>query len=223
MPAETPGIGLVRTVEITPVAGGSKMDVDGVFLSAIAGAWARADYTMPESLHVQGVYAHWKNCLGGDYAWIVVTHPQLATPAVQADAGQADVNVGAPALAAVFDPTNGARYLEFWNAADDTLIEVVKIASVSGSVVTLASNLQETHATDVTLRARFDGFSPVRGTHGLDGGFRLLNSATMLLRNEIGITAILPAGLILSLRLRTSVVVGAREMAVSYIFRKPEA
>jgi len=221
MPAETPGIGLIRSVEITPVAGGSKMDIDGHGLTATADQWGRVDYTMSEALHVQGVHAQWKGTFLGDYAWIAVTHPTVGNPAVQADAAQADVDMGA--YSAVFDPANGAKYMEFWSADDVTLLEVRRIASISGTVLTLDSNLQLTHATDVNVRARYDGFSPVRGTHGLDGGFRLLNSGEMLLRNEIGITNAIPAGLNLSLRVRTAADVGERSVAISYIFRKPEA
>jgi len=207
------------TVSIEPIIGGQKMDVDGVSFSAAADVWHSEVYVMPEPLHVDGLPANWKHCLPGDYAWIVVIHPQSASPDVQANSGQTDVTLANSGLADVFDPANGAKYMEFWNGT--ALVEVVKIASRSGAVITLASNLQETHATGITLHARYDGFAPVRGTHGLDGGFRLLNSDSMLLRNEIGITAAIPAGLHLCARLRTTTAAGTRDFTINYIFRKP--
>jgi hypothetical protein len=45
----------------------------------------------------------------------------------------------------------------------------------------------------------------------------------MLLRNEIGITNIIPANMLLCVRMKTTSTAGTRELAVSFIFRKPEA
>jgi hypothetical protein len=212
-------------VEINPRTGGSKMDIDGVAVSAAADEWNHADYLMPEDLHVQGVHAQWQNTHLGDYAWIVVLHPSSeGAPAAEAASGQAVVDMG-PALAPYYDPAAGAKYMEFWDETGGTpvLKEVRKIASRSGDEITLDSNLAETHPVTETVRARFDGFSPVRGTHGIEGGFCLLNAGEMLLRNEIGITNIIPANMLLCVRMKTTSTAGTRELAVSFIFRKPEA
>ena len=207
--------------QIKPLIGGMKTDIDGVFLSGTASQHVRADYSMPEDLHLQGAKVRWKNASLGDIGWLAVIHPSSqGSPAVQANSAQADVDVGA-SLAPYYDPANGARYMEFWNAADDTIIEVVKILSRAGNVVTLASNLAETHPITENIKARYDGFSPVRGTHGLDGGMRLLSNGVENFHNNLGITNKISTGLIVSVRMILTSDVSTRDMTVNYKFRVP--
>lgn len=207
-------------VEAQFVIGGMKTDIDGVVLTAAAGEHKRADYAMPESLYLQGAQVQWRGCQLGDRGWIALIHPS-SQGGLATDAALGAVTVDVGALAPYYDPLNGARYIEFWSADESQIIEVAKIASVAGSVVTLVSALASAHPMTERIKARFDGFSPVRGGHGLDGGMRVLNDYTMLLRNEAQVTAIIPAGMILSARFIASAAVATRELAVNFIFRKP--
>lgn len=209
-----------QDVEVGLKIGGPKTDIDGVSLSAIATEQKRAEYSMPEALHLQGVLLTWTGCQPGDYGWIAVIHPSGdAALAIAANAGLASVTLPT-GLGAVY---TAAAYMEFWEPDNSKIREVRKIASVANDVVTLASNLAQTHAIGINIRARVDGFSPVRGANGIDGGLRLLNSGRMLIENQNGMTALISAGLLLSARLIASSVVGARELAVNYRFRKPMA
>lgn len=211
---------------IEPLVGGPKTDMDGVALSATVvtdPVFASVDYVMPEALHIQGVEASWTNMEVGDYAWVAVIHPSsIATIGAPANAGQPDVQVGA-GCGAFYDPANGAKYLEVWTAAAGEIKEVRRIASVAGDVVTLATSLAGSYDGMYVTKARYDGFSPVRGVYGIDGGARLIGSSSLSHRNELAMTAAIPAGLVLSLRLKTGAVVGTRRLALNYYFRKPVA
>lgn len=210
-------------MEIEPVKGGMKSDVDCVILAATASQHKRADYSLGEDYHIQGLQFQWTSCQLGDYAWLVIIHPaSQGSPAAEATSGQATVDVGS-SLAAYYTPANGASYIEFWNAADDTIIEVRKIQSISGNVITLASNLSNTHPTTEKIKARFDGFSPVRGADGISGGLTLLGSGREIIRNEVGVTAKISAGLIISVRLICTSAAGSRELGVNFLFRKPSS
>lgn len=210
----------ISKTEIDPVIGGMKSDVDYVILSATASQHKKADYSLGEDYHIQGLQFQWASCQLGDYAWLAVIHPaSQGSPAIEATSGQATVDVGA-SLAPYYNPANGAAYIEFWNAADDTIIEVRKIQSISGNVITLASNLSNTHPTTEKIKARYDGFSPVRGTDGISGGFALLGNGRELIRNEHGVTSEILAGLILSVRLICNSTAATRELAINFLFRK---
>jgi hypothetical protein len=196
--------------------------MDGVALTATVvtdPAFASADYVMSEALHIQGVTAMWDGMEVGDYAWVAAVHPpSIGTLGAQADAGQANVTVGA-GLGVYYDPVNGAKYLEVWTAAGE-IKEVRRILSRAGDVVTLESNLVGTYDATHVAKARYDGFSPVRGSHGIDGGARLVGAHGLDHRNEFAITAPVPVGMILSLRFKTGSVVGTRRLALNFYFRK---
>ena len=210
-----------RESQITePLVGGPKTDVDGMSLTAGASAMAEAVFTMPEALHVQGAYVVWEGMQEGDYAWVAVTHPASAgNLGALAVSGQASVTVGA-GLGPYYNPLIGAKYLEVWNLLG-AIQEVRRIASVAGDVVILESNLDGTYDTTHATRARYDGFSPVRGARGIDGGARLLGSNSFLLRNELAVTELIPTGLLLSGRLKTTAALGTRKLALNFFFRKP--
>ena len=205
--------------ETKPQVGGMKTDADGIEITAGASAMAEACYALGEDYHIQGVTLTWQGCKFGDYGWLAVLLPAAeGVLGAQANAAQADVTVAAgkgPYFAA-------ASYLEIWTAGSE-LKEVVKIASVAGDVVTLASNLSATYDATHVAKARVDGFAPVRGTTGLDGGFKLLGAGTVNFENRQGVTEKIPAGTELCLRLFTSVVTGTREAVMNFRFRKPLA
>jgi hypothetical protein len=125
------------------------------------------------------------------------------------------------ALSPYFNPAAGASYLEFWSADGSTIIECRKIESLSGNVVTLDSDIAVTHVVNEYVKARYDGFSPVRGTHGIDGGYRLLGSGQEMIRNEVAVTNLIAAGLLLCARLICGSETGQRHLGINFIFRKP--
>lgn len=213
-----------KSVEQTPVIGGPKTDLDGLGLEVADGKWGYAEYSVPAAMHIQGVWAKWVNAELGDYAWIVLIHPGgTGNPAAEAAAGQKDVDVGA-GLIGVYDPAAGAKYIEFWDetGSEPVLKEIAKVASVSGNVVTCAANLAATHPVTEMIRARYDGYSPVRGGSGdILGGLRLLGDSEFMLRNESGMTNAVPAGLILALRVKAAVAsrANALKLVLNFIFR----
>lgn len=206
---------------LDPRVGGPKQDLDGVSLSASESSWTKADYNIPEDYHLQGVHAQWQNGKLGDYVWLAVIHPlSQGVVAVTAAVAATTVDVGA-ALAPYYNPVNGAAYIEFWDNAETVLHEVRKIVSVSGNVVTFSPGLAAERNTTVKIKARYSGFSPIRGIDGVDGGLRILNGGEFMFYNELAITDKLLANLIMSVRLRTVSAVGLRELVCNPIFRKP--
>ncbi len=121
-------------------------------------------------------------------------------------------------MAAVYDPAVGATSIEFWNAADTEVLEVAKIISRSGDILTLESNLSLTHPVTESIKARYGGFSPVRGTEGIDGGIRTLGTAEFLFSDGLTGSIKIPKGFILSARYISSGVGGSRELSLNYRF-----
>jgi len=216
---ETPG-GISQVMQLTPEVGGMKTDTDGIVISVGASAFAHAMYSVPEAFHVQGTVVCWTGFKAGDYGWLAVVNPLGdGDLGATANSGQADVTV-ATGKGPYFDPANGGAYLEIWDSSGE-IKEVRKIASVAGDVVTLASNLSAAYDTSHVAKVRVDGFAPVRGAAGIDGGFRLVGSSVVQIKNDHGITNALSAGLTLCMRVFTGSAAGTRELALNFIFRKP--
>lgn len=211
-------------VENSTKIGESKTDFDGVWIGAQpADKWGYVDYAMPEDYHISGVSVQWKGMFAGDYAWLAVIHPSgTGSPAVQANAGQATIDMGAT-LAPYYDPASGAAYLEVWDetGADPILKEVRKIVSKAGNVITVDANFANNVLVTWKIRARYNGFSPVRGTDGVEGGLPMLGDSSFIYQNTNHVTSKITAGLVLSARLRTVADVGNRDFVVGVIFRKP--
>lgn len=206
-------------VEIEPEIGKRKTDVDGVNVSATASSWGTGLYTLPEDYHLQGLECQWQNMQLGDYAFMAMYHPGgTGALGATASSGQKDVTVGSGKGAYYA----AASYLEIWDSSGN-LKECRAVASVSGDVVTLESNLVGSYDTTHVAWARVNGHSPVRGTYGIDGGKRLIGTTHMMLRNEVEITDVIPAGLVIAVRLSTTEEAATRKMAVNFIFRKPLA
>jgi len=130
------------------------------------------------------------------------------------------ITVPAP-KAPYYAPANGADSIEFWSADWTTLIEVVLIASLSGTTLTLQKALNNDHAIGENIRVRVGRFVPVRGPNGMDGGFKLLGTNAILLQHENDVTDIIPTGLLLSVILITTADAGNRALAVNFILREP--
>lgn len=207
-------------VEVAPKTGGLQTMLDGVSLSGDASKTHRADYSIPFDLHLQGTMSVWKNFQVGDICHVAIIHPGGQTNlAVAASATDTTVTVGT-GQGAYYDPNSGAVTIEFWNAADDDLLEVVEIDSVSGDVVTLKAGLNNAHGTDEVVRVSYGCFSPVRGADGTDGGVKMLGDGQLNVVNQNQVTDKISAGLHLSSRCKTTATAGVRDLSVNYWFRR---
>ena len=204
------------------VSGGPKLIADGVSLSMTADSWGRADLALVESLHLIAVHLSWESCQVGDYGWLSLIQPSgdcSPASAVSAD----DTTITLPTGKGThYDPTVGAIHIEFWNDADDTLIEMAMIASVAGDVVTLASGVGNAHSTSANLRACYGHHTSMRGSNKIDGGMRFLGSGSDAIGSTHSMTSQIPSGMILGGRFKTSSDAATRKFAVNYKLRRPE-
>jgi hypothetical protein len=206
--------------EILKAIGKMPTRVDGVSLTVAASAFGKADYTLTEAYHLQEVMLKWVAGNEGDYIWLVLSHPGGdGSPAAATLVGGTTLDVGA-AIAPVYA---AAVAVEFWDVAETVLLEVAKVASVAGQIVTFALPLALAHATTEKIKALVDHFSPIRGTVGIDGGERFVNAGVTRYGGDTEVTALISAGLRLGMRVKTTAETGDRKVTVSFRFRKPDA
>lgn len=209
-------------VEVAPKQGGLLSMLDGVTFSGDASKTHHAEYSVPFDLHLQGTMSLWKNLSLGDVCHVAIIHPGGQTNLASASlVNDTTVTVGT-GKGAYYDPTQGAVAIEFWNAADDALLETVEIDSVAGDAVTLKSALALAHGTDEIVRVSYGCFSPIRGTEGLDGGVKLLGDGSLNIINQNQVTEKIAAGLQFSARCKTTAAAGLREIAVNFWFRRAQ-
>lgn len=206
-------------VTIEPRVGKQPTIVDGISVSAGANSEQHVCYTIPASLHLDELLVLWKDFESGDQGWLRLMHPSAnGNPA--ADPSGTSVDVGA--LSPYYDPANGAQALEFWDSGETELLEVVPIASIAGTVVTLASTPAGTYTTANKIKARYQSFNPISGTHGLDGSFCFLGAGSVSLGAPNEQTAALPAGLDFCIGVKVGSGGATRQLAVNFIFREVE-
>lgn len=211
-----------QSVSIDMVSGGPKLITDGVAFSMTAGSWNRADLTLVEALHLIAVHLSWESCQVGDYGWLSLIQPSgdcSPASAVSAD----DTTITLPTGKGTdYDPAAGAMHIEFWNDADDTLIEMATITSVAGDVVTLDSGVANAHSTSANLRACYGHHTSMRGSNKIDGGMRFLGTGADTIGSTFSMTTPIPSGMILGGRFKTSSDVATRKFTVNYKLRRPE-
>jgi hypothetical protein len=192
---------------------------DGVAFTAEANTQAGTVYTVPEDLHIDEVVVGWEGFVAGDRGWLAILHPaSVGNPAADVAGDQLDVG----ALAGYYNPGVGAQHVEFWDAAGTTLLEVVGIASITNSMVTLAKTPEGTYTTTNVIKARFQSFNPVRGSHGMDGGFFFLGGGMLQLGAPNEMTDVVSAGMVLCIGLATVTGGSTRSLGINFVFRKPE-
>jgi len=198
------------------------MELDGIEFSAVASKWVKADYTLPTPLHVQEAWLYWKNAQLGDYGQMWVVHPASEVNLAEAAAeGATQVNVGP--YSPYFDPLAGAWCIAFWNSAEDELLEVHEITEVVGPLVKFTGSLIAARGTDVKVKTYLNGYQVVRGAAGISGGTRMIGTDHQHIMNPYSISALVPAGLKISIVVHTSAVEGTREFCTNLMFRTPEA
>lgn len=196
--------------------------LDGVVVEVGASGFGKADYVMPEDLHLNEAHVQWSGCFKGDYGYTCLIHPAsegtLNSAGTQGD-GQVDVG----SLSPYFNPAVGAEHIELWSSDETQLLEVHKIASLSGNnVVFSGSTLAANRDTSVKVKARFGSFSPARGTNKIGGGLQFFpGEGKFELRQVYSVTAKLSAGLKLSSRVITTADAGTRLVSVNFLFRIP--
>jgi hypothetical protein len=196
--------------------------LDGVTIEAAASAFAKADYTLPEDLHLNEAHVQWSGVFKDDYGYTCLIHPNSeGNLNSSASSGATQVDVGS--LSTYFNPAIGAEHIEFWNSDETQLLEVHPIDSLSGdNVVFDGTTLAADRDTSVKVKARFGSFSPVRGTNLLEGGLQFFPPASRFdLKQVYSVTAVLSAGLKLSSRVITTSDAGTRVVTVNFLFRLP--
>jgi hypothetical protein len=169
---------------------------------------------MPNEWHLDQLVLQWENFEEGDLGWLALMHPGAEdSPTSNPSGTTVDVTATAAAYFAA------CKYMEFWQSNE--LEEVIEIASVSGTVVTLASAIQGTYTTSDTLKGRLQTFNTVRGTKGLDGGFRFLGANILELGAVLEQTDPIPGGLIFYLGLKTGVG-SQRSFSLNFVFREKD-
>ena len=203
--------------EIVPRGGQQDTMVDGMAIEANANAQGHGSFTMPDVMHMDSVVIAWKDFEFQDRGWLSLVHPAAqGNPAVDPATDQLDVGAMSP----YFDPANGAQHVEFYSDDESTLLEVVGIASISGTVVTLSKATEEAYTTANHIKARFQSFNPVRGSHGLSGGFRFLGTGMLMLGSQNEMTDPIPAGMMLCAGIDVGGGGSKRSFGVNFVFRK---
>jgi len=217
-PAAADPTPVTQTFSVDP----HRAKLDGVIIEVGASGFGKADYTLPENLHLNEAHVEWSGCFKGDYGYTCLIHPSSeGTLNSSASSGATQVDVGA--LSPYFNPAVGAEHIEFWNSDEDTLLEVHRIDSVSGNnVVFDGTTLAADRDTSVKVKARFGSFSPIRGTNRIQGGLHFFpGSGKFELRQVYSVTAVIAAGLKLSSRVITTADTGTRTVTVNFLFRLP--
>lgn len=217
----------IVTVQINPTVGLLGISFDGIGIVAGSNEQIKAYYDLSEDFHIQGIFVFWENCANGDNAKVFVTKKTAHyTLTSLLNSGANSIDVGSSVLAGAYDPENGAKNILFWDddAEDASLLEVIPIDNVSGSVITFSGNLSQNVPSGGVLMPQYSGYSPVRGTTGIDGGLQLLGTNSLSFNNETGVTSLVIEGLSLLALLTTQggipLVSADRTFVINFLFRE---
>jgi hypothetical protein len=200
-----------------------RAQVDGHSLEATADSWAYDDYVLPTDLHLNEAVVVHDGFFAGDYAFPCIINPagdcQLAQSEVQ---GETTIHLAA-GKAVWFDPAFGAQHIEFWDNGMTELFEVHPIISADPTpdTVLISGGLVAARDTTVKVRVRYGSFCPVRGADGTEGGLVGIGRERFEVRQPYSMTSLIPAGMIISARMKTTADVGTRKLTTTYIFRTP--
>lgn len=199
-------------------------DLDGCETPLILGGWARACFALTANSHLAFAHSKSYRCLPGDLGTTVLIHPAgRLLLAVEVSQGASSFDAGAQA--AVYA---ACERVEFWAGPGDTedLLACYGVASVDGTTVNLSSPVVDTIPAGSQAVSVIRSYSPLRGSKGLDGGARFIGTQTEQLGNPGEISALIPAGLEIGIRLfaKTSRAAGAEcALALTTMLRGPEA
>ena len=220
----------VTEVSLVPHVGGMEQVMDGDAVSFTANQWSWIEWTLTENLHLTGALVSRMDWQVGDYGFAAIANPAgMKDVTVQANAGQADVDLGVAGYAGAYDPAvnnNKPVLMELWSASGGNRVDLIErrwVSSVSGSVVTLAENLTQTHAVGVIVIPVYSIYSVPRGDELLEGGIFMIGSGDSVLGSpdQKEATEEIPAGLCVCLRVKASGVTATRGLAVTFEMRRP--
>lgn len=208
-----PQVGLVHTlfdrVEVTCNAADSM-------------AWSA--YSVVDPFYLEGVNIQWHNCEHGDYV-----HGALLNAAGKADLNAdlviSDTEVFLPDNGTInyYHPTAaGATHLEIHSDNDAEILEVIPISSVDipANKIVLATGVASAYTSGKKLYPRVNGFHPVRGTHGTDGGFGVVGSNTFDYTDKNNLSNLVNAGLLFYMAIQTGSGTGTRSAVMNIIGRQ---
>jgi len=213
----TPSVNLQRVIEEDQV-GGAPARLAGHYVSAAQNETKTNNVILTEDLYLQGVDVFFSNMYAGDYSRMDVLHPGGDdNPQSALTTSDNVVTLASTGKGVYYDPVTVSPYLdmEFY---DDTgkYRFYVKVSSVSGDVVTLASNVPEAVGTDWTVKARVQSFC-MAGSN-----FYMVGSNRFKYFQHKAFTGKMLAGLIFSVKLTTNNTdAGTRALCCNYICRKP--
>lgn len=231
-----------EAVNVTPQVGGFAVLTDGleIEVDSDAGICVGAEYPIiSDDCHLQGVHAQWTGMKLGDHSILCVIH-KGSISALGADVGIGDTQITLPLkflnaentipITAVYDPKNGALEVEFWDNSNPNLpllkeVHVIESVDLAQFKVNIKGGLKENYVASTTLlKVRFGEYTSLRddGTgRNLTGGFRMLSSGFLMMRNEVAVTKTIPTSMCLAARIKLKPgKAGLREFVLNYFFRE---
>lgn len=208
-------------VTVAATVGGMKSLVASKAGQFGASACEKIDLSLPEALHIQSVRVRWRDTFFGDSLYMAGIHLGGQS------APQSALSIGATSLTVGIDqgvyytPTTDPTFVEFWNDADDDMVEIIEVDSVAGDIITLKNATLYTHSTSATVRCIVSLFHPLDVTTGQPMGFEVVDNGTENFPGDKELTNLMPAGLVLAARGCSSTDVGTRTVIVTYRFKRP--
>lgn len=217
------------SVEITHTVGGEDIVQDGDSIAQEAATWTTIEYLLAEDLYLMSALICWDNWKVGDYGYAAVTNPGAAKDlTAEATSGQATLELGSAPVAVYYNPAVIGKpvCVEIWSESGGDKVDLIErrwVTSVSGSVVTLDTDLTQTHAIGSICVPCYGLYSEVRGTDGTEGGIHLIGSGAHTLGNtsQLATSELVTAGLCFSIRVKTSATTGTRSTAITFLMRRP--
>jgi len=218
-------------VELAPQVGGSGKRISGINFSFTASKYTRKEYTLSKNLHIFGNHVQWENCKLGDCAWLEVLHP-LGSVDLQANAlagaTEANVNVdfgGGLQSIQAYDLTNfeGDKYIEFWNSAQDQLLEIHKVTGINGDNVQFEGGLLADRNIVDTIKVKcvVGHFGFIKGINPTDvEGFELYKDSEFEVADAEYPSELMSAGSILCIVARSTAEAGTRVFVNNFLFKE---
>jgi hypothetical protein len=216
-------------ITVQPTVGGEDIVQDGSSISQGSSTWSSIEYLLSEDLYLMAALICWENWKSGDYGFAAVTNPGAEKDlTAEATSGQATLELGSAPIAAYYNPAVVGKpvCVEIWSASGGNKVALIErrwVASVSGSVVTLDTNLTQTHAIGAICLPCYGLYSEVRGTDGTEGGIHLIGNGNATLGNtsQLAKSELVTTGLCFSIRIKTSATAATRSTSVTFLMRRP--
>lgn len=207
-----------RPVLVEDVVGGKTAAFDGISLSAAQNEVIHADMQIIETGYLQGAQLNWKNCFIGDHTQLVIVNPYSETAPQSSLTASETVIPVATNKGMFYDPLNTTygsplAKMEFYNGG--VFQFSIKVASVSGDNVTLASGIP------VDVDNTWVVICDINNFYMNGSGFKPIDSGSFKYFQANALTALIPIGIKFRLRLFTNNTdAGTRILSMNFIFRR---